>query len=275
VLDAYALMLYSIVDERNNSLHRRTMLPAKLWRARGKPSIQYLGRYELIMTELIAVFDLEGTLCYRGGGLLWREVVKSRFRRGSGIRKIIIHVLGQIILALLYQTRLISNYQARVVGTRKMAALFQGVTEEDLNQLAKLISIKLVERLRPEIYRMVQEHKRQNRRLVLVSGTFQPILEVIGQQFGFQLILGTKLEKKDDCYTGQLSSPICFYEQKSSMLNELIKETHLEVDFSQSYAYGDTMSDRFMLEMVGNPVAAFPDAELRAYAQEHGWKIIG
>lgn len=227
------------------------------------------------MAEPIAVFDLEGTLCRRGGALIWREIIKSRFRRGSGIGKVITHVLCQVLIALLHRVRFISTRKARLVGNKKIATLFKGFSEEGLNQLAELVSEKLVERLRPDIHRILQEHKQRGHRLVLVSGTFQPILEAIGRRLGVHLIIGTKLEKKDGWYTGRLSSPICFDEQKASMLKEFMRETHLEVDFSRSYAYGDTMSDKPVLEIVGNPVTVYPDAKLRAHAREHGWKTIG
>ena len=227
------------------------------------------------MAELVAVFDLEGTLYYKGGALIWREIVKSRFRRRGGIGKIITHVLCQVLLAVLYRLRLISTHKAHLAGTKKMATLFKGFSEEGLDQLAERVSEKLVGRLRSDIHRILQEHKQQGHRLVLVSGTFQPILQAIGRRLGVHLIIGTMLEKKDGWYTGRLSSPVCFDVQKASMLKEFVRETHLKVDFSRSYAYGDTMSDKPLLEIVGNPVAVYADAKLTAHAREHRWKTIG
>jgi phosphoserine phosphatase len=46
------------------------------------------------------------------------------------------------------------------------------------------------------------------------------------------------------------------------------------VDFEASYAYADSISDRFLLDMVANPVATYPDDQLRAVAQERGWQIF-
>jgi HAD superfamily hydrolase (TIGR01490 family) len=227
------------------------------------------------MTEPVAIFDLEGTLCARGGTLIWREIVKSRFRRGLASGEIIMHVLSQLLIALLHRLGLFSTRKARLSGIKKVAVLFSGFSQEELDQLAGAISLKLVARLRSDVYAILQEHKRLGHRLVLLSGTFQPILEAIGRELGVQTNIGTRLEKKDGWYTGRLSGPICFDEQKASVLKEFIKENHLEVDFSRSYAYGDAMSDKPMLELVGNPVAVYPDAELRAHAQQHGWKIIG
>jgi hypothetical protein len=45
------------------------------------------------------------------------------------------------------------------------------------------------------------------------------------------------------------------------------------IDLSRSFAYSDSITDRPMLELVGQPVAVNPDRELRRLAQQRGWKI--
>jgi len=47
------------------------------------------------------------------------------------------------------------------------------------------------------------------------------------------------------------------------------------VNLSSSYAYGDRVQDIPVLEMVGHPVAVYPDKELLTYANERGWTVIG
>jgi len=41
------------------------------------------------------------------------------------------------------------------------------------------------------------------------------------------------------------------------------------------YAYGDTLMDVPLLEHADNPVAVYPDAQLRVLARERSWEIIG
>ena len=91
---------------------------------------------------------------------------------------------------------------------------------------------------------------------------------------GAHAAVGTGLEIKNSRYTGHLSTPVCFDEQRAAMLKEYFQQNALKVDFGQSYAYGDLKWDRHVLEMVGNPVAVYPDEVLRTYAQSRGWKII-
>ena len=45
------------------------------------------------------------------------------------------------------------------------------------------------------------------------------------------------------------------------------------VDLKRSWAYGDSFSDRPLLEAVGNPVAVNPDARLYRFASDKKWHV--
>jgi len=225
------------------------------------------------MAEVIAVFDLEGTL-YSSGGLLWRAILKKQIGRGYGIGKVILHAPLQIATALCYKARLADERTVRRTMTKSLAALLKGFTEDEVSQHAQLIAEKYATRLRPDMEGVLQDHKLQGHTVVLVSGMFQPYLEAVGKKLGVEVIIGTKLEKRSGYYTGRLNSAPCFSEQRVKMLRELIDAIGLKVDLSESFAYGDTILDKPVLQMVGNPVAVYPDPELEAYAQKCCWKII-
>ena len=225
------------------------------------------------MAEVIAVFDLEGTLCH-SGGLLWRAILKKQIRRGYGIGKVILHAPLQIVMAFCYKARLADASTVRRTIIKSLAALLKGFTEDEVSQHAQLIAEKYATRLRPDMERILQHHKLQRHIVVLVSGMFQPYLEAVGQKLGVDVIIGTRLEKISGYYTGRLKGAPCFSEQRAQMLKDLIGAIGLEVNLSESFAYGDTILDKPVLEMVGNPVAVYPDPELKAYAQEWHWKMI-
>jgi HAD superfamily hydrolase (TIGR01490 family) len=225
------------------------------------------------MTEIIAVFDLEGTLC-QSGRLIWRELVKSCAQRPGGKVTAAGHILHQIMVSYLLKLRLIKEYKSRPMSIKSMASLLQGFTLEEMSQLGQAIAQIVVDTLRTDVASILNNHKEKGHRVILVSNLFKPFLESIGQRLGVKTTLGTGLEIKNSRYTGQLSTPICFDEQRASMLKESFRESDIKVDFRQSYAYGDLKWDRPVLEMVGNPVAVYPDDELRAYAQSQGWKVI-
>jgi len=46
------------------------------------------------------------------------------------------------------------------------------------------------------------------------------------------------------------------------------------IDLDESFAYSDSASDLPMLELVRNPIAVNPDAELARLARERGWRVM-
>ena len=64
-------------------------------------------------------------------------------------------------------------------------------------------------------------------------------------------------------------------EGKVAGLERLAINNGFDIDWQESFAYGDSRSDITLLEMVGRPVAVYPDKVLKARALERGWDIIG
>jgi phosphoserine phosphatase len=48
-----------------------------------------------------------------------------------------------------------------------------------------------------------------------------------------------------------------------------------EVDYENSFAYADSITDLGLFEIVGNPRPVYPDAELAVLAKEKGWPVHG
>jgi len=110
--------------------------------------------------------------------------------------------------------------------------------------------------------------------VVLVSGAFEELLACLGERLGVQHVVGTRLELRNGRYSGRAIKP-CFGQDKVTLLTELLAKHSLEVDFSQSFAYGDGIFDVPMLELVHNPVAVYPDSQLWDHALQREWRIIG
>jgi putative phosphoserine phosphatase/1-acylglycerol-3-phosphate O-acyltransferase len=58
------------------------------------------------------------------------------------------------------------------------------------------------------------------------------------------------------------------------VLAEFIKQRKLNVDFKNSWAYADSIYDTPVLQMVGNPIATYPDKKLQRLAHSRKWPII-
>jgi len=124
------------------------------------------------------------------------------------------------------------------------------------------------------VVEVLRQHQAEGHQVILVSGAFEELLACLGERLGIQHVVGTRLELRNGRYSGRAIKP-CFGPDKVVLLTELLDRTGLEVDFSQSFAYGDGIFDVSVLELVGNPVAVYPDSQLWDYASQKGWRVIG
>ena len=67
------------------------------------------------------------------------------------------------------------------------------------------------------------------------------------------LIIGTKFTFKDGKFIRKMHGNNCKGEEKVRRLNEVLKEKNIKVDFKNSYMFSDSLSDKPLLDLVGNP----------------------
>jgi len=58
------------------------------------------------------------------------------------------------------------------------------------------------------------------------------------------------------------------------MPQEYLIDQGIKINFEDSYAYADSQTDLHLLEMVGHPVAVYPEEDLRHTADQRGWQIV-
>ena len=220
----------------------------------------------------VALFDFDGTLF---NGHIWEAVMKysagHRYRFPTALGYLVSH----IPLYPLNKFKLVSDETFFNRWGKDLAFIVGGLKREEVSNLFRgLAEDQVLNRLRPDMIRVLRRHQSQGRIVVLVSGAFRELLEVVGQRLGVFHVVGTKLEMLNGEYTGEIISPVCFGINKVSLFKEFINSIRLEIDFSSSFAYADNISDTPMLEMVGNPVAVYPDRKLRRLARQRGWQLI-
>jgi alcohol-forming fatty acyl-CoA reductase len=87
----------------------------------------------------------------------------------------------------------------------------------------------------------------------------------------FDVVVASRLQVKDGRFTGFLELPPLVGEARAAWLRR--HATDHGADLSNSYAYGDSFSDRPLLEAVGHPVAVNPDPRLFRHAKSRHWRI--
>ncbi|MFJ3169673.1 HAD family hydrolase [Streptomyces roseus] len=111
--------------------------------------------------------------------------------------------------------------------------------------------------------RALREHRAAGAALVLVSGSFPPLLEPLAREIGAETVLCTRPLTEDGRYTGEVATPVIGEGKRAAVLAHLAARP--AVDPRDCFAYGDHLSDLPMLELVGHPVAVGEDPGLRAH----------
>jgi HAD superfamily hydrolase (TIGR01490 family) len=149
------------------------------------------------------------------------------------------------------------------------------VTGWEVHTVQDIVSETLDEIVDPIVYQeavdLIAEHKGAGRDVIIISTSGTDLVEPIGERLGADITIGTQVAVEDGRYTGE----ILFYaygEGKAEAMLALAAE--YEYDLASSFAYTDSHTDLPMLELVGNPVAVNPDADLRRVAGERQWPVL-
>lgn len=223
---------------------------------------------------IAAFFDLDGTLITAH---VWRALV--RHHRQRKVKRLSVAAYLGVNLCLLfplYRLRLVSRERFYLGWARDMAWLVRGMSLEEAEDVFHWVTEhELLPTLRRDVQEILRRHQEQGHQVVLVSGTFQPLLQIVARRLGVRECVGTPLEVRNHRYTGRVLEPLCLGPGKAFRLRQYIQERGSHIDLNASYAYSDSIWDLAFLEMVGHPVAVYPDRELLELARERGWPVIG
>lgn len=136
-----------------------------------------------------------------------------------------------------------------------------------LSMFEAVVEAELWAKRRQDVINELMHLRTQDHRVIIVSGGYHPMLECFASKMGAEAA-GTALGFNGDACTGEIVEPLNVGEHKVQRLQALLGGQPLD------RAYGDSMDDLPMLEMSKNPVAVYPDAKLRAIAEQRGWRII-
>lgn len=159
------------------------------------------------------------------------------------------------------------------IGVRdRILGAVRGVKVDDLTALNADIVPRLLDRVRPESLRLVEQHRDAGRATYIVSASPVELVRPLAKALGMTDGIGTVGQVADGRYTGELAGPFCYGDGKVEVLRELARWEGFDLD--HCWAYSDSASDLPMLRAVGHPVAVNPDARLERVAGELGWPVV-
>ncbi len=209
--------------------------------------------------------DMEGTL---SAGYAWhglRNYLLSHGYQGRYRRLALSRLPG----ILLFKLQLIDTISFKENWMLKLLRLYRGFSRRQFDDMAVwLVENELWPRRRRAVIARLLAHQAQGRRVVIISGLFQPILQRFVEKLPGCKAIGTPLNFVDDIFSGEIEGEFNVGPRKVIHLKRLSAGRQLEA------AYGDTARDIPMLKLSRHPVAVCPDTGLRQAAASLGWEIV-
>ncbi|WOE30533.1 MULTISPECIES: HAD family hydrolase [unclassified Acinetobacter] len=151
--------------------------------------------------------------------------------------------------------------------------VFEFLTQHDsiyLTELHQLFMQKVIRpQMRPEGFKAIQKHQQAGHQLVGITATSDFITRPIFHEFGITEVIATNAEVIDGQYTGKVINIPCYQQGKLVRLNQWLAGRNVV----ESWAYSDSINDRFLLEYADHAIAVNPDERLKHLAQQQEWQI--
>ncbi|MEE9295474.1 MAG: HAD-IB family hydrolase [Phycisphaerae bacterium] len=224
-----------------------------------------------------AFFDVDGTLVSTHivhQYVHLRRVLARRCRGTWGSLIFPLWLLGFYVKCMHY------IYLDRISRTRMNVVFYrnyQGLASEQVRQAAEDCFRNV---LKPHLFDQaagcVDQHLRAGRRVVLVTGSIDFMIEPLAQYLSERFhagprvdLLARTLEERRGVFTGALDGPPIGGREKAQVIERFAATQG--IDLASSYAYGDSIADLPMLETVGHPIVVNADRELAKRAASRGW----
>lgn len=209
--------------------------------------------------------DLEGTLT---AGITWKGMYNYLLSHGQAAQA-----------RWFYFTHMPKYIAFKIFGgdysqfkndwMRDLLRLFKGFsTQKFAAMCAWVVENELWPNRRNAVVAELETHLQGGRRVLIVTGMYEPLVKELNGRLSGSEGVCTSLVWNSDHFTGEMGEDFNVGERKRERLLPFARDGKIYA------AYGDTLPDVSMLEMSEHPVAVHPDPELRAAAQQRGWRIL-
>lgn len=208
-----------------------------------------------------AFFDFDGTLSKNYSGREFLHYLHSVNMYPDGCYQEYLEILEQNKSGKLSYADFVETFG------RLWAAALKGKTRKEMVASAKEFFEKHKVNIYPESYKLIKLFKDKNYHTVIVSASPTEIIELFAKSMGIDDVYAVKLEIVDDIYTGKLSTKLNEPGGKEKIMLDFTKEH----DMTDSYGFGDSVSDIGMLKYLTHPIALNANPELQKFAEKEGW----
>lgn len=210
----------------------------------------------------LAIFDLDKTLLSGDSDFLWGEFLVEQ----------------GVVDSDTYQQKnqkFFDDYAKQQLDIFEyLDFCLQPLSSTSIDKLYKLRDEFINQKIKPLIgekaIHTVEKHRKNGDILLVITATNEFVVEKIVEIFNIDNLLATKVEVKNNQYTGKPAGIPCFQEGKITNLNNWLQNKN--IDMSGSYFYSDSINDLPLLQLVDNPVVVNGDAKLLEVARQNNWQ---
>lgn len=214
----------------------------------------------------IAIFDIDGTIFRKNlhfeliNELAWMKVFPHEAR----------NQLTNIYTNWLKHEGTYEDYRKALV--KLYSEHIRGCSQEAVLKASKMLVPFHAKRTYIYAEQLIKKLRAENYHLLVISGSPIEVVEEYNRQYlkfdgSFGSVYAVDSEGK---YTGEASFEPS--KNKGSLVEQYLYEH--KISLKDSYGIGDTESDSSFLKMVEYPIAFNPNQNLKAAAEENGWKIV-
>lgn len=217
----------------------------------------------------VAIFDFDGTLYPQETYKLMMNYLKKHPIHSSKYQPFY-RALMKPYLA--YKMKIYPENKMKAKSMQLYLHALKGLHQQEIETYFEDMSKEMRNELNLSVVERLQKHLIEGDHVLLVSGAFTPMLNEVTRDFAIHNVIGTEIPMSN----GKLDTNKAIYHIQGERKNEMIEKAlqGLDIDWKNSSAYGDSISDITVLELVGNPVAVRPESRLRAVAEKRKWEIL-
>ena len=217
----------------------------------------------------LAIFDFDGTLFTKDTlpflGQEWLRQGKSRFRY--------LLTYSSVMPALiLYKLGLVSRAHMKYRVMTRFQRIFTGLSQSQIEDFFQQTSPYLSRCYNPRILAEIKQAQAEGFHLVLLSGAYSMLLQLVARDLKLDTVIGAELYFKDGKIDYHREISFVDGVNKLNLLKEVFAGQ--EVDWAGSRSYGDSFDDLLALEIAGERVAVNPENRLLDYALDNDWRVL-
>jgi len=211
----------------------------------------------------IAFYDLDHTIL---DGNSATHLVQEARKRGVMTERQYRHAVW---LSIIYKLNI--GEPIRMID--RMLSWLNGLTEASIMKLCQEIFDHIIkETIRPEIIETIKEHRAKKAAVMLLSSATTPICQPVTRFMELDDMICTQLESENGVLTGHTDGKLVYGMEKKVRMLAFCQEKGY--DPREAWYYGDSHTDRWVMDAVGFPVAVSPDRQLSKIARRNNWPIL-